>query len=133
MEIVRRLFEHWARGEYPVAGFFDPEIEYSRSGLAMEIRGADLAGEWHGLEGLRAATVEFFSAFPEMREEAERIVDLGDDRVLVLSRETARGKVSGARVERETAYAFTLRDGKIVRCHLYWDRAEALEAAGLRE
>jgi ketosteroid isomerase-like protein len=28
---------------------------------------------------------------------------------------------------------FTLRDGKIVRWLGYWDRAEAIEAAGLQE
>jgi ketosteroid isomerase-like protein len=65
--------------------------------------------------------------------EAERIIDLADDRVLVLSRQTARGKVSGAPIDHELGFVFTLHDGRIIGCDLYWDRADALEAAGLQE
>jgi ketosteroid isomerase-like protein len=64
---------------------------------------------------------------------ADRIIELGDDRVLVLERQIGRGKTSGVVVEHEHGWLFTLRDGKIVRWLGYWDRAEAIEAAGLRE
>ena len=62
---------------------------------------------------------------------AEQVIDLGGERVLVLSRQTARGKTSGLRFDREFGDLFTLRDGKVLRYVSYWDRAEALEAAGL--
>ena len=33
VEIVRRLYEHWARGDFSATtGFFDPEVVYSRIG-----------------------------------------------------------------------------------------------------
>jgi len=51
----------------------------------------------------------------------------------VLSRHTARGKQSGVPIEHENGDLFTLRDGKIVRYEAYWNRADALEAAGLSE
>ena len=69
----------------------------------------------------------------DMHIEAERIIDLGDDRVLVLSPQTARGKLSGAPFEHELAELITLEDGKIVRMTSYWHRTEALEAVGLSE
>jgi ketosteroid isomerase-like protein len=65
--------------------------------------------------------------------EAERIIDLGGDRVLVLSRQTARGKLSGAPFDHELAELILLKDGKIVGVAAYWHRAEALEAVGLSE
>lgn len=63
----------------------------------------------------------------------ERIIDLDDDRVLVLDLQTGRGKNRGIAVEHETAWLFTLREGEIVRLEGYWDRAQGLEAAGLSE
>ena len=53
--------------------------------------------------------------------------------MLVLSRHTARGKQSGVPIEHEIGDLFALRDGRIVRFDSYWNRAEALEAAGLSE
>ena len=40
---------------------------------------------------------------------------------------------SGAEVEGRHFEVYTLRDGKVLRVDEYTDRAEALEAAGLRE
>jgi ketosteroid isomerase-like protein len=34
-------------------------------------------------------------------------------------------------VEREVAFLFTVSEGKIVRMEGYWDRVEAIRAAGL--
>jgi ketosteroid isomerase-like protein len=36
-------------------------------------------------------------------------------------------------MSQENVELFTLRDGKIVRYDTYWNRAEALQVAGLRE
>ena len=58
---------------------------------------------------------EYLRPMADLRIEAERFIDLGGDRVLVLSRHTARGKQSGVPIEHELGDLFTLRDGKIVR------------------
>ena len=130
VEVVRRLYdEHWARGDFSATGFFDPEVVYSRIGTETP----GMEGEWQGLEGMAAGTREYFRAFSDLHIEAERIIDLGDDRVLVLTRQTARGKLSGAPFEHELADLLTLEDGKIVGLAAYWRRAEALEAVGLSE
>ncbi|MGZ5357174.1 MAG: nuclear transport factor 2 family protein [Solirubrobacterales bacterium] len=128
VEILRRLIEQWATGDL-TADFFDPEIEYSRIGAETP----DMEGRWRGLDELSPAMLEYIRAFSDLRIEAERIIDLGGDRVLVLSRHTARGKHSGVPIEHEIGDLFTLRDGKIVRYNSYWNRAEALEAAGPSE
>ncbi|MGI8461133.1 MAG: hypothetical protein ACR2OC_05785 [Solirubrobacterales bacterium] len=52
--------------------------------------------------------------------------------MLVFSREGGRGRGSGAEVQtKPTAHLWTLRDGKAVLMQSYWDRSDALEAAGL--
>ena len=130
VEIVRRLYEYWARGDFSATtGFFDPEVVYSRIGAETP----GMEGEWRGLEEMSAATREYFHGFSEMRIEAERIIDLGDDRMLVLSHQTARGKFSGASFDHELADLVTLENGKIVGMAAYWSRADALAAAGLSE
>jgi ketosteroid isomerase-like protein len=131
VEVVRELHEHWARGDYAFADLLDPQIEFSRNGT--QVGGVDLEGQWRGLDAMWAATLEWLRAFEDLRTEAERIIDLGDDRVLALARQTARGRESGAPIDHKLGFVFTLRDGKVVRCDLYWDRVDALEAAGLSE
>ena len=76
---------------------------------------------------------EYLHAFSDLRIEAESIIDLDDNRVLVLSRHTARGKLSGVPIDHEIGDLFTLRAGKVVRYDCYWDRAGAMQAAGREE
>ncbi len=92
-----------------------------------------MEGRWVGLDEFWKAVREYLQPLSDLRIEAERIIDLSGDRVLVLSRQTVRGKQSGVPMETELADLFTLRDGKIVRYDSYWNRADALEAVGLSE
>jgi ketosteroid isomerase-like protein len=129
VEIVRRLYARWARGDFSRGDFFDSDVVYSRTGTDTP----GMEGTWRGLEGMSEGSREYFRAFSDVRIEAERIIDLGDDRVLVLSRQTARGKLSGAPFEHELCELMTLKDGRIAGLASYWHRAEALEAVGLSE
>ena len=128
VEIVRKLYTHWERGEFATPVFFDPEVQYSRIGA--EVPGD--AGEWHGVEDMWAANLEYLGALEDVRNVAEEFIDLGE-RILVLDTQTARGRRSGAPVEHQLAQLFTLHGGRIVRWESYWDRPEALRAAGLVE
>src|SRR3954468_18017857 len=91
---------------------------------------SDFAGEWRGTDGLRKATVDYLNVWEDYRFEVERMIDLGD-RVLVLETQTARGRRSGAVLSQDVAALLTIRDGLIVRWEYYWERADALEAAGV--
>ena len=67
---------------------------------------------------------------------AERFHELDDERVLVLVRLSGRGKVSGldiAETGASGAEVWHVRDGKVVRLEMYWDRDEALAELGIRE
>ena len=58
--------------------------------------------------------------------------DAGTDKVLAHLQNESSGE-GGAGVQFDFWVVVTLRQGKIVREHWFADRAEALEAAGLRE
>ncbi len=128
VEIVRGLYEHWQVGDFRFASCFDAQVEHSRIGAGTP----DMEGRWRGLDAFSAAFREYLRAFSDLRIHAERIIDLGD-RVLGLTRHTARGRLSGVPIEHEAGDLFALRGGRIVRFDAYWDRAEALEAAELPE
>jgi ketosteroid isomerase-like protein len=81
-----------------------------------------------------ATALALYRELTRYRMSPEEFIDAGDDRVFVFSREGGRGRGSGAEVETHpTAHLWTLRDGKAIRMQSYWERADALEAAGLRE
>lgn len=110
-------------------GLVDPEIEWQGP---REF--PDLAETVHGYEGMARYGAKIAEAFDDYRMVPERFIDAPDDRVLVFSREAGRGKGSGAEVVTHlTAHLWTLKDRRAVRMKSYWERADALEAAGLSE
>jgi ketosteroid isomerase-like protein len=68
----------------------------------------------------------------DLRIEPEQLIDAGEQ-VVVSMRISGRGKLSGAHVELTLTSVSLLRDGNIVRGRNYSEKAEALEAVGLRK
>jgi uncharacterized protein len=129
VEIVRRAIDVFNGGELDEAArfdWFDPAVEFHENPRLPE------AGIYRGQEEIEGYFRRFLDSFEEYRFEIEEIFDAGDQ-VVAFNRQSGRGKGSGAEVEMRNAWVFALRGGKIVRITPYWDRAEALEAVGLRE
>jgi ketosteroid isomerase-like protein len=72
-------------------------------------------------------------AWDEHHSEAEDYRELDDGRVLVLSRNSARGKTSEADIATHVAIVFHVQDDRVTRLVLYWDRDHALSDLGLEE
>jgi ketosteroid isomerase-like protein len=135
VEIVRRVWEEFQaamkRGDSGT--WFDSEA--IADDLEFTLEGVELDGRsvWRGREGF----VEFIRTWTEDFEgweaQLERLIDAGDDRVVGLFRQLARGRASGAPVEVDLAIVYELDGGRVVRMRNYLDHEEALEAAGLRE
>src|SRR6478672_7181155 len=85
-----------------------------------------------GLDGFRAAWRDWTAPWATYRSEVDETVDLGD-RVFVLFHDFARLKGTTEELNQTPGNIWTVRNGKIVRWELYPERAQALEAAGLRE
>ena len=130
VELVRRRrYEAFTESGVFNYEFLDPEIEW---------RGPrefpDLAEPHYGHDGVRRYMEKLFEAFEGYRMVPEEFIDVGADQVLVFSREGGRGRGSGAQVlTQPTAHLWTIRHAKAIRMQSYWERAEALEAVGLRE
>ena len=82
---------------------------------------------FRGRAGLKRWIDSIREIWDEWRMEQERFVVAGD-RVLVEIRIVARGHMSGVSLDRETAHIWSIADGRLTRCEVYFDRDEALQA-----
>ena len=131
VEIVRRGYEALNAGD--IEGMFrlcDPKLEVHLARDAGTVLGLDFSETYHGVEGFMRFLGRLAAAWESVRWEPEDYVDADDD-VVVLIRMVATGKESGIDIEQPMAHLCTLRDGKLVRHETFWERAAALEAAGL--
>ena len=73
-------------------------------------KGRDEVGEWFG---------NWFRSFePGYRFDIEEARDLGDA-ILLVARHQGRGRTSGAEVQGQTSYLYSVRDGRIVRAEIH--------------
>ena len=130
VEGIRRVYEAMARGDFWAAReIFDPEIVWEWSPSLSGLTGI---GAYHGLEGVEAATRDFFKAWDWYRQEAEELIEVGDD-VLVITRTHARMKGSERELEGKAAELWTFRRDKVIHHKGYDSPAEGFEAAGLAD
>ena len=129
VEIVRSSLQAFAEGGLgAMADFWATDINWR----AME--GAlDDVGEMQGTDALRSYYEDWLDMFDDVTVVSEELLDIGDDRVLAVQHATGRAKASGVETELRYAVIYTVREGKIARGREYFDGAEALGAAGLRE
>ena len=129
VELVRSIFAAWERGDFSSAEWAHPEIE-------LVIADGPTPGSSTGIAAMGEQWRGALSAFEELRTEADEYRVLDHERVLVLMRFGGRGKTSGLEVgqmQTEGANLFHVRDGKVTRLVLYWDRERALEEVGVLE
>ena len=134
VETVRRGFDAAARRDAAtVLALYDPDIELDASQLGIAgIAGGDEAF-YRGHDGLRRFFREWHEAWTNIEYDFEELIDAGDEQVIAVVTRHARGRASGVEVEGRFALVWTLRGGKVARVVWFLSRAEALEAAGLRE
>jgi ketosteroid isomerase-like protein len=127
VEKVRAGYEAFSRRDLDAAlTHLDPEIEWHQSSAFPDAR------TFHGHEGVRQFFEQVFEIFDESDFVPEEIIDLGAQ-IVVVHRFVGRGQGSRIPVEVNEASLWTLREGKAVRQEAFATRAEALEAARLRD
>jgi ketosteroid isomerase-like protein len=126
VEIVRRGFEALNAGDLDrFYEFFDPEVEWRTS-----VEDPDAATH-RGLQALQRYVEQWLESFEGLHADVEECIDVDDYRVFTWNRYTGRGRESGVPADWYLAIVFTIRNGKVVRGEEYFDRNEAIEAAGL--
>ena len=129
VEIVQRLTESFNKsgiGSEETLSFFDAAAVFEEPPEQPAPRTA------HGREEIARMFGEFDSAWEDHQSRTDEIRVIDDERVLVLSVEHFRGR-DGIEIDQPAGGIFTLRGGKIVRMQSFWERATALEAAGVSE
>ncbi|CAN5440075.1 hypothetical protein BH20ACT15_BH20ACT15_06920 [soil metagenome] len=120
LELVRRIYDAWAREE-SAAAYMSDDVEYVNPTYAVE------PGTRRGRRSF--ATVR--DTFEDFELDVERILDAGGSEVVVLARYAGTGSGSGIPVQGEHGYVWTIRGGKAVRFQWFQSHGEALEAAGI--
>lgn len=149
VEIVRRMYPEPAPNI--VAVLADPNLlEASRKFLApivwpdfetvgradwLPLAGTSGAGSEIavGPEGFIRMFSDWLEAFESWEPHPVEFIDAGEDRVLVLLDVRAKSKTHQADLSFAGANLVTVKDGRVARLELFFDRESALKAAGLQK
>ena len=87
--------------------------------------------EYRGHDGVLRYFHSFQEIVEDLRFDAEKIVEVGEDAVVALAHITGRGRESGIPIEMRVPMVMRLRDGKLVKMTGYreWDDAVAAAEA----
>jgi ketosteroid isomerase-like protein len=124
LELLRRVYSEWARGDFSGVDIWDANVKFITAGIEPRT--------YLGPDGVREGWFDFLSAWNDFRVEGTKFIEgTPDDTYLVLCHLRGSGKESSLPIEADTANVIVMRAGKIVRFELFWDRDEAVAAAGL--
>ena len=129
IEVVRRGIAAWSSGDDEAAlQDIDPEIVWQLPGIFPGFE-----SEYRGHAGVRRFWKAFREPWESIAIEPQEVTELDQGRVLVRFRFHGTGRGSGVKTTLDFALLSTMRNAKVARFQFFADRAEALEAAGLRE
>ena len=108
--------------EEQVGELFEPEFECALVSVTEK--------RLRGFEGLRSIWLDWLEPWATYRAEEERIVDLGDGRVLWLGRDFGGRRDGLGEIQPLSSAIWRARNGKIAEVVFYANRDDALAAAG---
>ena len=127
VERAREGFELWRRGDAQAfLELVDPDVEWDLS--AYPAPGVEARGR--GVDGLVRMFAAYLSGWNEYRIEAKEFIDAGESVIAVLH-EKVRVADSNTTLQRDVAYLWTIRGGKLSGFRVFQSKHEALAAAGL--
>jgi ketosteroid isomerase-like protein len=122
VEVVRASFDALEQGDVEGAlSYYSEDVVFHPL----------VAGPYHGRAGVVEQMAVWMEEFNDFWFEVDELIDAGDD-VLLLWRQGGEGKASGVTVADDGATIFRVEDAQIVGARVFADRAEAMEASGLR-
>src|SRR3981081_3616285 len=107
LDLVRSIFADWERGDYGRADWAQPDIEY------VFVDGPE-PGTFTGLAGMAKAWGDVLRNWSDSRASAARYIPLDDGRILVFSRNSARGRYSGLEFPGQSVVSlFEIAQGRV--------------------
>ena len=129
LELVRRIYRDWERGEYSSTDWADPEIEFVLdTGLDTE--------RAVGIKAMAETWGEFLDTWEGWRVKVQDCLELDHECVLVLLKPAALARGSGleiGQIHTKGANVFHIRDGKVRRLGVYFDQDRAFADLGITE
>ena len=129
IELACRASNAWNEGGIEAfLQYLDPEVEWHPPHESME------PGNYRGHAGVRDYMGRLGEVFNQgQRVEPIDVIDVDAERVIAVIRVIGRSEKFGTEIDAEWAWLIKARDGKAVEVWTFTDRAQALEAVGLRE
>jgi ketosteroid isomerase-like protein len=126
VEIVRKAFEYWNRGDLDafLALIADDAILRAAEGFPERVI--------HGKDAMRSFFEDLVQAIGHDAE-IEELIDAGGTGVVTRIEVHVTGGLSGIETDVRYSQVLTLRKGKAILIEYFWDHREALEAGGLTE
>jgi ketosteroid isomerase-like protein len=130
VELVHRAIDAFNRRDADAfIALLHPEVEWEEGGDVLP----GLRGSYHGRAEVRKWYEQLLEPWESFHVHVEEITDASDGRVFLAFLDTARGRGSGAETVLRGWQVTWHADSAVIRRQVFWTRAEALEAAGLRE
>ena len=127
VDALRRVYDGLSTGDLsPLLELSDTNVELTEP---PEIPDSSTV---YGHDGVRGVMDKLQEVFPDMQFKAPTFVD-NRDRVLVSMQWRGMGAGSGASGEATLFHVWTFEDGRVSRIQAFFDRDQALKAAGLSE
>ena len=126
VDALRDVYARWGQGDFSASlDVADP--------LILFVLGPEFpdAGSYLGIEGLREYTRGFLEPWSRMTIEAEELTAAGDS-VVVAVLQRGVGVESGIATDFRYFQVWSFRGARAIRLENFRERAEALEAVGLR-
>ncbi len=108
-------YEAWNRDDYRegARAAADPEIEvHLEQGADLPV---DMADVYRGRDGYCQAMGDWVGSWRSWRVEIEDVVEVAQNKVLIVARHIGEGLASGAELEQWGGVLYTFRRGKILR------------------
>jgi ketosteroid isomerase-like protein len=127
VDALRAVYNEWRKGNFRAGADL-----YDRHVLFVLHPGFPEAGVYVGMDQLREYMLGLLGAWTNFTIAAEDFIEAGDS-VVVAAHQRGVGKGSGTPAELRYFTVWTFRGKAVIRFESFRDRAEALEAVGLRE
>ena len=123
-EIVRAAMDAWFSGdEASMLALVAPDVTATQFPDQLDVR------DYHGHDGVRELMAGWMDMWTDWSFEILEVRDIGGH-VLARGRQSGRGTASGAPMDSEVVFIFTVQGGVINRWQMFHDEREALDAVG---
>lgn len=127
LELVQAVFDAYFRGDEPTLfALVARDVVVTQFPEQIDVH------DYHGHAGLRQVMADWIGSWEDWSIEILNAREVGDA-VLATARQRGRGRVSGAPMDAEVTFAFTVRDDLIARWQMFFSEQQALDALGLAE